>query len=86
MFKQRLIVVLVYLAFYTTLVAMTLGGLFLFLWISGFPIINITFKVLIVFAGLIVVVFLLIEFINWLFIEPYREHKRVQRDVEEDTQ
>ncbi|QYG88313.1 hypothetical protein [Bacillus atrophaeus] len=45
------------------------------------PIIGVILKVVLVGAGLVVIGALVIEFVNWLIVEPYHNHKR-KRETE----
>ncbi|MEC1584392.1 hypothetical protein P9D80_03315 [Bacillus spizizenii] len=52
----------------------------------SFPVIGAVIKVGIVGAFLIVICALIIEFINWLIVEPYRNQKRLEADVKRETE
>lgn len=81
MFKQRLIESLAGLIALSILIGIFVVGFSFVNWLSKFPIANATFGVVFVLGVLLLAVSLIIEFSNWLIVEPYRNHKR-KRETE----
>ncbi|MED4579069.1 hypothetical protein P9480_09935 [Bacillus atrophaeus] len=77
MFKERLARTIAYLIAFLLLVS---GG-YAFYWILTLPIVGELFTAGIVGVFLICLGALVIEFINWLIVEPYHNHKRLEADV-----
>ncbi|MCY7794123.1 hypothetical protein MOB54_02635 [Bacillus spizizenii] len=89
MFKQRFTTAATYLG--AALLGAVTGALivssvFSMYALLSFPVIGAVIKVGIVGAFLIVICAVAIEFINWLIVEPYRNHKRIQADVKRETE
>ncbi|MCD2486831.1 hypothetical protein [Bacillus licheniformis] len=89
MFKQRLIGALAYLAALTLLLGLfsagCLTGFVIVTALLSVPAVGTVVKVGITIAVVFMVTALLAGLADRLYI-AYREHKRVQKDVEEETQ
>lgn len=85
-FKERLIASVSGLIALSILIGIFVGFFSFVNWLSTFPIANATFGVIFVLGVLLLAVSLIIEFINWLIVEPYRNHKRIQADVKRETE
>lgn len=83
-FKQRLIETLAYLISVLMLIGICYGicSFFNFVfWVATLPIVGIVVRVGFSFLVIVGVCVAGIEFINWLIVEPYRNHKR-KRETE----
>ncbi|MCD2370935.1 hypothetical protein LQ247_20185 [Bacillus sp. BS3(2021)] len=89
MFKQRLIGALAYLAALTLLLGLfsagCLTGFVIVTALLSVPAIGVVVKVGITIAVFFMVTAVLVGLADRLYT-AYREHKRVQKDVEEETQ
>lgn len=66
---------------------LVIGSIALFIaLLKLFPIVTITVKVILTLVALLIIGVMTIEFINWLIVEPYRNHKRIQADVKRETE
>ncbi len=89
MFKERFTMAVTYLSaalFGAVTGALIVSSVFNMYVLLSFPIIGAIIKVGIVGAFLIVICAVVIEFINWLIVEPYRNHKRIQADAKRETE
>nr|WGD77742.1 hypothetical protein P5643_14085 [Bacillus subtilis] len=88
MFKERFTMAVTYLSA-ALLGAVTgvliVSSVFSMYALLSFPVIGAVIKVGIVGAFLIVICAAVIEFINWLIVEPYRNHKRLEADAKRET-
>ncbi|WP_432339368.1 hypothetical protein [Bacillus tequilensis] len=82
MFKERLSRTIAYLIAFLLLVS---GG-YTFYWIVTLPIIGVAILTVSVGAFLLCISALVIEFINWLIVEPYRNYKRLEADAKRETE
>ncbi|MCY9052491.1 hypothetical protein MOE90_02135 [Bacillus spizizenii] len=82
MFKERLSRTIAYLIAFLLLVS---GGYAVY-WLFTLPIVGALFKAVIVVFLIGGLCALIIEFINWLIVEPYRNHKRIQADTKRETE
>ncbi|NTU28373.1 hypothetical protein HPX95_19745 [Bacillus tequilensis] len=82
MFKERLSRTIAYLIAFLLLVS---GG-YTFYWIVTLPIIGTAILTACVGAFIFCLCAVVIEFINWLIVEPYRNHKRLEADVKRETE
>ncbi|MED4828178.1 hypothetical protein [Bacillus atrophaeus] len=80
MFKRRFIKTVVYFVFAViglligSIVAVSLTVIPALL--SIFPIAAMVVKIILTLVALLILGALIIEFINWLIVEPYRNHRR----------
>ncbi|MCY7751603.1 hypothetical protein MOB65_19080 [Bacillus inaquosorum] len=88
MFKQRLFGTLIGLIAMLVFIGIFVAGFSFVHWLMGFEAVQTTVAVivllgllLIVLSVIITLVSSVIEFINWLIVEPYRNHKR-KRETE----
>ncbi|MGQ5176961.1 hypothetical protein ACSQ7W_11730 [Bacillus halotolerans] len=51
-----------------------------------YPIAAAIVKVTLTLVALLILGALVIEFINWLIVEPYRNHKRLEADAKRETE
>ncbi|QJC97162.1 hypothetical protein HC660_26880 [Bacillus mojavensis] len=85
MFKQRLIKTVVYFVF--AVIGLLLGSIVAIslavipVLLNIFPIVAVVVKVILTIVALLILGALTIKFINWLIVEPYRNHKR-KRETE----
>ncbi|WP_332606836.1 hypothetical protein [Bacillus spizizenii] len=86
MFKERLIAAISGLIALSILIGIFVGFFSFVNWLSKFPIANAAFGVIFVLGVLLLAVSLIIEFINWLIVEPYRNHKRLETDAKRETE
>ncbi|QUG79123.1 hypothetical protein [Bacillus subtilis] len=90
MFKQRLIKTVVYFVF--AVIGLLLGSIVAIslavipVLLNIFPIVAAVVKVIITIVALLILGALVIEFINWLIVEPYRNHKRLEADAKRETE
>ncbi|NLS42506.1 hypothetical protein EYH65_20390 [Bacillus subtilis] len=89
MFKERFTMAVTYLSA-ALLGAVTgvliVSSVFNMYALLSFPVIGAIIKVGIVGIFLIGICALIIEFVNWLIVEPYRNHKRIQADAKRETE
>lgn len=86
MFKERLIASISGLIALSILIGIFVGFFSFVNWLSTFPIANATLVVIFVLGVLLLAVSLIIEFINWLIVEPYRNHKRIRANAKRETE
>lgn len=93
MFKERLLVTLIGLIAILMFIGIFVAGFSFVHWLTGFEAVKTTIAVifllgllLIVLSVIITLVALIIEFINWLIVEPYRNHKRLEADAKRETE
>lgn len=86
MFKERLIASISGLIALSILIGIFVGFFSFVNWLSTFPIANATLVVIFVLGVLLLAVSLIIEFINWLIVEPYHNHKRIQANDKRETE
>ncbi|MEG7333269.1 hypothetical protein [Bacillus sp. 0102A] len=90
MFKRRFIQSVVYFVFAVigllvgSIVAISLAVIPALL--SIFPIAAMVVKIILTLVALLILGALVIEFINWLIVESYRNHKQFQADVKRETE
>ncbi|MED2969422.1 hypothetical protein ABE128_13320 [Bacillus subtilis] len=90
MFKRRLGRITAYLT--GVLIGLLVGclvigsfALFIAL-LKLFPIVTTIVKVILTLVALLIIGVMTIEFINWLIVEPYRNHKRLEADAKRETE
>ncbi|MEC1707410.1 hypothetical protein P9E09_07050 [Bacillus mojavensis] len=90
MFKRKLMCIAAYLTgvLIGLLVGcLVIGSIALFIaLLKLFPIVTFTVKGILTLVALLIIGVMTIEFINWLIVEPYRNHKRIQADAKREME
>lgn len=90
MFKERFIKSVAYIVFIAAILLVcciiTVSIAVIKALLIIYPIADAVVKVILTLAALLILGALIIEFINWLIVEPYRNHKRIQANAKRETE
>ncbi|UHH07168.1 hypothetical protein LUM37_02900 [Bacillus subtilis] len=66
---------------------LVIGSIALFIaLLKLFPIVTTIVKIILTLVALLIIGVMTIESINWLIVEPYRNHKRLEADAKRETE